>query len=104
MAHLFKLRALSSFVDVQKIATDKDGDAPGSVVSVSKGDIIHRGEEVAERLIDAGLVEEILSPIDQMVQTAHDLGDVAFVTDNAEVTAACAEAGVGCVPTGKGKK
>jgi len=105
MPHLFKLRALHSFVDVQKIATDSEGDASGAVVSVSKGDIIHRGEEVADKLIDSGLVEEILDPIDQMVQTAHDLGDVAFVTDNQEVTAACAEAGVGCAPTGnKGKK
>ena len=71
---------------------------------IGKGDIIERGEEIADRWIDAGRVEEILSPIDQMVQIAHDIGGIAFVTDNAEVASACAEAGVGCVPTGKGKK
>ena len=95
MAHaLIKLRALEGFVDTGQ----------RTPVSIGKGDIIERGEEVAERWIEAGRVEEILSPIDQMVQTAHDIGGIAFVTDNAEVTAACSEAGVGCVPTGKGKK
>ena len=102
MAHtLIKLRALKGFVDAGHGA--KDG-GPGSPVSIGQGDIIERGEEVADRWIESGLVEEILSPVDQMVQIAHDIGGVAFVTDNAEVASACAEAGVGCVPTGKGKK
>ena len=95
MAHkLIKLRVLDGFVDAGNLTP----------VSLSKGDIIERDEEIADRWIDAGRVEEILSPIDQMVQIAHDIGGVAFVTDNAEVASACAEAGVGCVPTGKGKK
>ena len=101
MAHnLIKLRALQGFVDAGQGA--KDG-GPGVPVSIVRGDILERSEEVAERWIESGLVVEVLSPIDQMVQTAHDIGGIAFVSDNEDLAAACAQAGITCLPT-KGKK
>ena len=87
---LYSLRALQSFVDVGN----------GVPVSVSKGNIIRRGEAVATRFVNDGLCEEILDPIHQMVKTAADIGGVAFVTSNPDVTAACAHYQVGCTAPG----
>ena len=88
---LYTLRVLHSFVDT----------GYGTPVSLKRGDIIKRSEEVATRFVEGGLAEEVLDPIHQMVSTAAEIGGVAFVTSNAEVTAACAHYQVGCTNPGK---
>ena len=79
---LYTLRANRSFVDYS---------TGGSPISVSRGSLIQRTEEEAERL--NSLVELVLSDIEQMVMTARD-EHVAFVTSNPDVVEVCKEFGV----------
>ena len=90
---LYKLRALRSFIDF----------GHGTPVSIGKGTIFQRDEETALKFIEGHLVEQVFDGLEMMVKTAHDVGGIAFVTDNPEVIGLCEAYGVGHT-SGSGKK